>query len=119
MIEYVRQFLKEKFPEVEITATADYRNIVTLAGECESWQQLVDIGHAVAKLEGVKNVVSDMTVKGLEIPHRDYETMAARGEKAGVLAEADVVVVGLGIVGCAVARELSKYNLKILSLPLV
>lgn len=115
MIEYVRRFLKQQYPKITVSATADDRNIVTLAGECESWQQLVDIGHAVAKLEGVKNVVSDMTVRGMEIPHRDYGALVEQGEKAGVLAEADVVIVGLGITGCAIARELSKYNLRIVA----
>ena len=116
MGEKIQQFLKQKFPEISITAVADARNIVTLSGECESWQQLVDVGHAVAKLENVKNVVSDMTVRGMEIPGRDYEALAREGEKKGVLAEADVVIVGLGIVGCAIARELSKYDLKIVAI---
>ena len=71
MGEKIQQFLKQKFPEISITAVADARNIVTLSGECESWQQLVDVGHAVAKLENVKNVVSDMTVRGMAIPGRD------------------------------------------------
>lgn len=112
----IQEFLKQQFPEISITASVDDRNIVTLAGECESWQQLVDVGHAVAKLENVKNVVSDMTVKGMELPGRDYEAFARAGEEAGVLAEADVTIVGLGIVGCAIARELSKYNLKIVAI---
>ncbi len=115
-IEQVQTYLRQNFPTVEIKAVADSRNIVTLSGSCESWQQLVDIGHGVAKLDGVKNVVSDMTVQGMELPKKDYGPLIEKGEKAGKLAEADVVVVGLGIVGCAIARELSKYNLNIVAI---
>ena len=36
--ERVEQVLKEAFPHLDIRAEADFRSIVTLSGECTSWQ---------------------------------------------------------------------------------
>ena len=115
-IDEVRAWLAESDPGVEIEAEADDRSIVTLSGDCETYQQLVDIGHGVARLPGVRNVVSDMTVGGEALPRRDYGPLIERGRTAGKLAECDVVVVGMGIVGCAIARELSRLDLDIIAI---
>jgi glycerol-3-phosphate dehydrogenase len=116
LIEKINAFLSNQFPDLKIIAEADSlnRGIVTLSGECNTWQQVIDVGHAVAKLEGVTNVVNDLTVKGMQIPRKDYSPYISQGEKLGTLDEADVVIIGLGITGCAIARALSKYDLKII-----
>lgn len=110
----VEKALREAFPGLEIKVSVDERQIVTLAGECGDWQQLIDVGHRAANLPGVKNVVSDMWVKGLEIPRKDYQTGRAKGFEAGLVGEADVVIAGAGVIGCGIARELAKYPLKII-----
>lgn len=117
VLEGVIKVLSEKFPTCKVNPTLDSmgRNIVTLVGEVDSWQRVVDIGHAVAKVEGVHNVVSNMTVKDLIIPKKDYTPYIEAGKKIGVIDEADVVIVGLGIVGCATARVLSRNQLKIIA----
>jgi len=117
-IENVEKMLREEFPQFSIVAVPDPhgRNIVILEGEVDTWQSVIDIGHAAAKVDGVRNVVSDLSVKGLEIPRKDYSPYIAQGKEIGVIDEADVVIVGLGIVGCATARALSKYNLKVIAL---
>lgn len=118
MIETIRTFLSEQYPDLNIKAKMDDlgRSIITLSGECSSWQQVVDIGHAVAKAEGVKNVVNELTVRGLQIPRKDYSSHINRGLDAGILDEADVVIIGLGITGCGIARALSRYDLKIIAI---
>ncbi|MGI6004037.1 MAG: FAD-dependent oxidoreductase [Christensenellales bacterium] len=117
MLEKIRALLKERFPDFDLTAAEDDlgRGIVTVAGQVDTWQSVVNVGHAVAKIEGVHNVVSDMTVKDLEIPKKDYAPIAKRGREIGVIDEADVVIIGLGIVGCATARTLAKHNLRIIA----
>ena len=114
----IRSFLKKNYPDLKINASMDPtgRNIVTLSGECGSWQQVVEIGHNVAKQEGVINVVNDLTVKGMTIPRKDYSPYIERGMESGQLDEADVVIVGLGITGCAIARALSKYKLRVIAI---
>ena len=113
----VNACVAELFPNVAagITASCDFRGVITLAGTCETYQQLCDLAHAVAKVEGVRNVVSDMTAADVTIPHRDYSAWVAAGESAGLLAECDVVVVGLGIVGAAICRELSRSDLRVIA----
>lgn len=105
--------LKEEFPGLTLQVSVDERGIATVSGACDTWDTLVDVGHYVGKCEGVRSVVSDMHVPGLEVPRRDYSAMAARGREIGEIGQADVVIVGAGVTGCAAARELSRYNLKI------
>lgn len=113
LLDRVKQMLTEKFPEEKISCKTDERNIVTLQGECSDWNTLINIGHAAAAVEGVRNVVSEMTAKGVTIPTRDYEPFIKAGKEIGVIREADVVIIGAGISGCGTARELSRYPLDI------
>ena len=92
MIERIRQAASEAFPGIELTLSVDGRNIVTVQGECESWNQLVDVGHFLAKQEGVKNVGNEMTVKGLQVDPLDYfskEVLSALTEDSIYEGEAD------------------------------
>ncbi|HWQ57424.1 MAG TPA: NAD(P)/FAD-dependent oxidoreductase [Clostridia bacterium] len=107
--EFTRK-LNKSFPDAAIEAQLDARGILTLKGSCESWQELVRIGHKAAKLPGVKNVVNELEAKGVQVPKKNYAALCARGETAGVIGEADVVIVGAGISGCGIARELAKHN---------
>ncbi len=113
MIDEVRKLLAEKFAGQNVSATADERGIVTLSGECTDWKTLVRVGQAVAKVPGVRNVVSDMTAKGVTIPHKDYTPFVKAGMEKGVLDKVNVVIIGAGISGCGIARELSRYNLSV------
>ena len=110
----VEVFLKKKFPELDICPQTDDRNIVTLSGVCESWEQLIDVGHQVAQIPGVRNVVSNMEVKNLKIPQKNYDDIIRSGTRSGEIANVDVVIIGAGISGCGIARELAKYDLDIL-----
>lgn len=106
--------LRKDFPNAQINVSMDERHILTLTGECSSWGELVKIGHKAAKFKGVKNVVNKMTVKGLVIPKKDYTPYKEAGEKIGVVENADIVIIGAGISGCGIARELAKYDLKVI-----
>ena len=108
----VEDMLAQSFPEEKVVVTVDERSLAYLSGEISSWQTLIDIGHAVAKVPGIRNVISYMKVKNLKIPTKDYAAICEKGKAKGVIEEADVVIVGAGITGCGVARELSKYDLK-------
>lgn len=105
--------LNKAFPDAAVEAALDERAILTIRGECASWDELVKIGHRAAKLPGVKNVVNELTAKGVVVPQKDYAALRAKGEAAGVIDEADVVIVGAGISGCGIARELAKYRWRI------
>jgi len=82
---------------------------VVLEGEVESWDQYVAAGYAAAG-KGFRGVVNDIQVNGLQgdtpylPPDRDN---SLEGE------DFDAVIIGGGVVGCAVARELTRWNLRI------
>lgn len=106
----INEKVKDKFPELNIEIRINERNIATVSGECETWEQLIDVGHFVAEDAKIKNVVSEMTVKGLTIIPQDYASMAKEGRKKGIIQKTDVVIIGAGVIGCGIARELSKYD---------
>lgn len=106
----INEKVKDKFPELNIEIRINERNIATVSGECETWEQLIDVGHFVAEDAKIKNVVSEMTVKGLTITPQDYVSMAKEGRKKGIIQKTDVVIIGAGVIGCGIARELSKYD---------
>lgn len=106
----INEKVKDKFPELNIEIRINERNIAIVSGECETWEQLIDVGHFVAEDAKIKNVVSEMTVKGLTITPQDYASMAKEGRKKGIIQKTDVVIIGAGVIGCGIARELSKYD---------
>ena len=110
----IEQKLRKQFPTADIHVEVDARRILTLTGTCATWAELVHVGHAAAKEKSIKNVVNKMTVPGLEIPKKDYTPYREQGKKLGVVDNVDVVIVGAGISGCGIARELAKYQLNVL-----
>lgn len=95
---------------VKVTATQNERSVI-LSGECGDWQTVVDIGKLFVDKKSGKHVVNDIRLTGyVEQP----PMLPKLFDKSLDNSSWDVVVIGGGISGCSVARELSKYNLKIL-----
>jgi glycerol-3-phosphate dehydrogenase len=115
MIEEIRKTLKEALPDLEPELSLDGRGILTIRGECASWDQVVAAGHLAAAPPEVRNVVNDLSVRGSPAPRRDYGPYREAGLRAGRIDAVDVLVIGAGISGCAVTRELSKYRLRVLA----
>lgn len=87
--------------------------IAHLEGETDTWGQIDQIGHAIGKKRGVKNVVSHLRVKGhAPNPPIDPQRIQQAKEK-GKIGAVDVLIIGAGISGCGIARELSKYDMSI------
>lgn len=87
--------------------------ILRLEGELPAWQLMIDFCHKAAKLPGVRNLVSHIQTPE-SIPC-EKEDLKAYDTKT-VLEQVDVVIIGGGITGCAAARTLSKYDVKVLVL---
>ena len=86
-------------------------DVLIVDGFVETWQQKVDLCHAAAKLPGIKNLVCHIkTPEDVVKPSVDI----APFEKMGVTRKTDVLIIGGGVIGCGVARELSRYNVDIL-----
>jgi len=90
------------------------REHLVLEGESGDWQEIVEAGFLAAKAAKHKIkgcLVNDVNFTGAKsIPMRvpDIEDQALDG------ARPDVLVVGGGIVGCAIARELTRWKLDVL-----
>lgn len=95
---------------VDVSVKETERSIV-LGGVCNNWQDFVAIGKMFVDKTGKRHVVNDLVVK--DLPQEHTQTPLLTDNKLADI-HWDVVIVGGGISGCAVARELSKYNLKIL-----
>ncbi len=86
--------------------------VVHLEGMVDVWQEVVDVGHSVAKVKGVRNVVNDILSKDIEVKYIDYSKDIEASLQNGVTEECDIVVIGAGVSGCAIARALGKYSVK-------
>ncbi len=83
---------------------------IVLEGKAKSWEQVVKAGKLATKFgyRGVVNLLEcEWTGKDVvSKPNlRDWELDGTK---------VDVLVIGAGVIGCSIARELSKYKLKIL-----
>ena len=82
-----------------------------LTGTVDTWNQVVEAGLMCAKSGSKKHIVNDITVPGLEKPcviQPKISDAALEGRRP------DVLVIGGGVVGCAIARELTKEKMEIL-----
>lgn len=89
----------------------DSRAFYHLTGQAETWADAVEAGLLCAKKGGTKHVVSDITVRGIEKPTPILPKIT---DKAIDGQRPDVLIIGGGVVGCAIARELTKKKLNIL-----
>lgn len=96
----------------EGVSCTEWRKSIRLEGELDDWKAIVKAGKIAAKA-GYKGVINDITLKGFTPPpirtpkQRDN---ALEGRRP------DVLIIGGGVIGCAIARELSKNALDILLL---
>ena len=93
-------------PEVKVE---EVRGCVRLTGELDSWDKIYRAGVA-AVTKGSLGVLNDIRLKGfsekIKTPSLRDEALEGRTP--------DVLIVGGGITGCAIARELSRLKLDIL-----
>jgi glycerol-3-phosphate dehydrogenase len=86
---------------------------VRLTGELANYQDIVTCGRLAVDKVNSRGVINDITLKDyMESPMRVPALRDNRYEGR----TPDVVIVGGGIVGCSIARELSKYPLEIMLL---
>lgn len=91
---------------------AEYHDSIRLEGEMSSWQDVVKAGYAAVNL-GYKGVINDISLKGFSMPPMQVPSVQD-DSLAG--AAYDAVIIGGGVCGCAIARELVKYDISVLML---
>jgi len=100
--------INRKFKDHNIQVEVE-DGIVTLNGSADCWQQVVELGHLAGKgFHFPKGVVNRIKSPD-EYNWPDQRSLG----KQEIIDSVDVVIVGAGISGCAIARELSKYNISI------
>lgn len=102
-----KKLRKNGFDGIECTEKG---KCIRLEGEMDEWVDIVKAGKTAAKL-GYKGVLNDISLKGFSEPAiRAPKLRDASLEGASP----DVLIIGGGVIGCSIARELSRYKLDIL-----
>ncbi|HWR19040.1 MAG TPA: NAD(P)/FAD-dependent oxidoreductase [Clostridia bacterium] len=89
-----------------------WRDSVRLVGEVDDYDTVIRAGKIAARF-GFKGVINDIRVKGFIEPPTCMPKVADASLHNRVV---DVVIIGGGVIGCAIARELTRYNLSIMLL---
>jgi glycerol-3-phosphate dehydrogenase len=105
---------KEQLKGYDVRAEVRDGDILWLEGMARTWTDVVAIGHLAASVPGVRQVVNHLRALDENPPVRDRAPIIAAGRAVGEIDEVDVLIIGGGITGCAAARSLSKYDLRIL-----
>jgi glycerol-3-phosphate dehydrogenase len=105
----VKQFLQDK-KYVQINGSVK-DGIVYLDGHLDNWEDVVELGHEIAELKGVEEVVSNVHSNDPVRPAQAHLRLSKKIYDPPLPKKVDVVVIGGGVVGCFVARELSRYKL--------
>ena len=95
---------------VDVSVQETERSVV-LSGSCDNWQTIVNVGKMFVDVGSGKHVVNDVVYTGADTV---VEQLPQTRDEKLQGTQWDVVIVGGGISGCSVARELSRYDLKIL-----
>lgn len=107
-ISKIQKILNKKYPGIKANAKDD---IVFLEGELKDYNSIVSCGKDVASTKLFTHVVNNITLKGYVRPKTKRSSI---NDKTLDKTEVDVLVIGGGVVGSAILRELSKYNLSCL-----
>lgn len=94
-------------PDIRVT---EEKGCIVLKGEVDDWETAVKAGQLAVDKKKYLGVINDVRMKGFvpkpRLPSENDKSLD--GEKP------DVLIIGGGITGCAIARELSKWKLNIL-----
>jgi glycerol-3-phosphate dehydrogenase len=82
-------------------------NIVFLNGEVKSYERYLEIGKEIGKINDIKGVVNNIIFP-------NYIKKKMKSSNNDTIRKTDIVIIGGGVIGCSIARELSKYNLQTL-----
>jgi len=106
-LEKIRKKIKKKVG-IDVKVSEEL-HAIKLEGNAKKWEQVVEAGYIAAgsKCKGViNNILVDTIDDSISKPNFQSKALDQK--------ECDVLIIGAGIVGCSIARELSKYKLNII-----
>ena len=109
-INRMRRALSARFGDAVSLQAED--GVATLTGSLPTWAEVVEAGQLCADKKSRWMLVNDIACGEKDASMRlpSVQDDALEGAKP------DVVVIGAGVVGCAIARELTRYRLRVLLL---
>ncbi len=109
---YCKRINKKLYKRFGGRVTArEYDRCLFLEGELDDWDDIVSAGLMAVNRRRYDGLVNDIVFTGGQIPPMRTPTLMDKtldGESP------DVLIIGGGIVGCAIARECTKYDMQIL-----
>lgn len=89
---------------------SEERGCIVLRGEADDWSTVVKAGRIAVDRKKYYGVVNNIQLKGFEQSIR----LPAEHDDCYDGAKPDVLIIGGGLVGCATARELARYQLDVM-----
>ncbi len=105
----IKRKIRKLSPAIEVR---EERGCLVLEGQLDDWEMVVKAGHLAVDKKHYHGVINDIKLKGFEDKARlpKDQDLSLEGETPQVL------IIGGGITGCAIARELSRWKLDTLLL---
>jgi len=98
--------MAHEHPEITVSKKDD---CLLLEGVAESWDTILDIGYLAARVKS-GGVINHIKLKNYQEPSMKISPIRDHLYEG---LKPDVLVIGGGVVGCAILRELSKYEINV------
>lgn len=105
----VRKKLKKLSPDIQVR---EDRGCLVLEGQLDDWDTIVQAGYLAVDKEHYHGVINNIRLKGFD----DKVRLPQDRDRSLEGEEPQILIIGGGITGCAIARELSRWKLDTLLL---
>lgn len=107
-IDIVRRIISEYSPSISFKEEDD---LIYLSGSLDKYQDVVSLGLKIAKTHLYEHVINNVEAKDVRLPQ--IRTPAINDNSLDNT-KVDVLIIGAGVIGLSILRELTKYDLKLL-----
>ena len=105
----IKRKIRKLSPDLEVR---EARGCLVLEGQADDWETVVKAGQLAVHKKRYHGVINDIRLKGFE----DKPSLPQERDRLLEGERPQVLIIGGGVTGCAIARELSKWKLDTLLL---